>query len=102
VSVRATYVIRNGELVEKHLAEPLNEGRPAFNFISDTMDLTQHMADGKHYDSKSAFRRATRAAGCVEVGNEKLRPAPRPMLDRTQRARDIKTAIEQLRAGYRG
>lgn len=30
--------------------------------------LVNH-ADGKRYDSKSEFRRATRRAGCYEVGN---------------------------------
>lgn len=38
-----------------------------------------HPADGKRYESKSRFRQATKALGCVEVGNE-------PMKDR----RDIK------------
>jgi hypothetical protein len=36
----------------------------------DTMAPSWHPADGRMYDSKSAFRRTTRAAGCVEVGND--------------------------------
>lgn len=28
-------------------------------------------ADGKRYDSKNEFRKATQRAGCVEIGNEK-------------------------------
>ncbi|WP_191057801.1 hypothetical protein [Geminicoccus harenae] len=32
-------------------------------------------ADGRMYDSKRAFQRAVRAAGCEIIGNE--RPAPR-------------------------
>jgi hypothetical protein len=95
---RATYVIRNGELVEKHLAEPLEHAGPAFNFISDTMDATQHMANGKWYTSKSEFRKATKAAGCIEVGNEKLKPFKPIPLDRRKRAMDIKRAIEELRS----
>jgi len=38
------------------------------NYISDGMNDTRHMADGKIYDSKSRFRKATKRAGCVEVG----------------------------------
>ena len=68
--------------------------------ISDTMEPTRHMADGKYYTSKAEFRRATRAAGCVEVGNETnalLKPRTTPKLDRDRRMRDIKQAIDQLR-----
>lgn len=41
--------------------------------ISDdlgTHGILNH-ADGRRYDSKSEFRKATRRAGCVEIGNEK-------------------------------
>ena len=40
--------------------------------ISDTMDLTEHV-DGKHYDSKSAFRAVTKREGYIEVGNDPAR-----------------------------
>lgn len=98
MSSRATYVIRDGELIEKHLAGPLHEASDAPMYISDHMDTTKHMANGKLYDSKSEFRKATKTAGCVEVGNDPMKPIPRPVLSREQRARDIKQAIEQLRA----
>jgi hypothetical protein len=38
--------------------------------IQDTMDATRHPCDGRLYESKSEFRRVTRAHGCVEIGNE--------------------------------
>ena len=47
---------------------------PAPYFISDNLPggrLLNH-ADGREYTSKAEFRRATRAAGCEEVGTEKL------------------------------
>ena len=68
--------------------------------ISDTMDLTRHMANGLHYTSKSEFRKATRAAGCVEVGTEtKTITAPRKpvVMDRRKRVDDIKRTIHELR-----
>lgn len=43
--------------------------------IPDTIDSFKSMADGKYYDSKSAYRRELKARGYEEVGNE--RPAPR-------------------------
>jgi hypothetical protein len=51
---------------------------PCPRVITDTMDAVQHV-DGKHYDSKSAFRAVTKARGYIEVGNDpaRLRPAER-------------------------
>lgn len=72
------------------------------NYISDTMDATRHMADGKYYTSKKAFREATKRAGCIEIGNETKyltkRREPKK-LDRRQRREDIKKAIHDLRNG---
>jgi len=67
--------------------------------ISDTIADTWHPATGKRYDSKSAFRKATRAAGCVEVGTEKQtdRRNPAPIDVRP----DVEHAIRQLNSGYR-
>ena len=42
----------------------------------DTMNPTFNHASGKTYDSKSEFRKAIKAAGCVEFGNEKI-PEPK-------------------------
>lgn len=58
---------------------PASEGPVVLN---DTMDAIRSEADGRMYDSKSSYRRALRAAGCVEVGNEPIHEAgPRPLPD---------------------
>ena len=50
--------------------------------LTDTMPAIRSEADGRMYDSKSSYRRALRAAGCVEVGNEPIHEAgPRPLPD---------------------
>ena len=95
-----TYLYRNGKLVPKHLAEPLVTASAAPNVISDIMDPTRHMANNKMYTSKSQFRAATKAAGCVEIGNETatlLKPRKPATLDRGQRRDDIRRSIYQLR-----
>lgn len=64
--------------------------------ISDTMDATLHMADGKLYDSKQKFRAATKAAGCIEVGNEVstiTKPRKPVELDRGQRREALRRAF---------
>lgn len=37
------------------------------------MSETEHPFDGKHYTSKSEFRKVTKAGGGVEVGNDPAR-----------------------------
>ncbi len=98
----ATYVYRNGKLVDKRYAGP-KEGSGTGKLrgvISDEMPETRHMADGKYYTSKAKFRQATRAAGCVEVGNETatlLKPRKPITLDRGARREAIQRAIHELR-----
>jgi len=74
------------------------KGASAPFVISDSMDATWHPADGKTYESKSAFRRVTRAAGFEEVGNERQKDSRR--YDRVTKD-DVKRAIEMVRQGYR-
>lgn len=72
------------------------------NFISDTMDGTRHMCNGKIYDSKSKFRQVTKQHGCIEVGNEEkhmMKPRQPKKLDKRQRRDDIRKAIYELKNG---
>lgn len=66
--------------------------------IGDTMEPTQHMADGKFYTSKSKFRAATRAHNCVEVGNDpaRLRPFKKPKPDK----KAIRDTIQRAKARF--
>lgn len=91
-----TYVLRNGELVEKNPDTWID----APQVISDEMPALRHMADGKMYTSKQRFRQATRDSGCIEIGNESVtRPRKPVILDRRQRREDIRRAINDLRDG---
>ena len=91
--------MRDGKLVPKHLAPPLHSKNASHYVIPDTIDPIKNHADGRVYDSKRAFSKATRAAGCVEVGNEVMRKADvdysPPNIER-----DIMRAMEEL--GSRG
>lgn len=94
---RATYVIRNGELVEKHLASPLHPTRDAPNIRPDGMDAIRSQADGRMYDSKSGYYQSVRAAGCEIVGDDRKSFDRKPEFQPTISGPDIKQAIEQLR-----
>ena len=76
-----------------------NSSAWATGVIRDEMDATVHMADGQIYTSKAKFREATRAYGCVEVGNE-IEAATKPRkpvtLDRRARREAIRQAIRDL------
>lgn len=94
-----TYVLRKGKLVEKHLAAPLvANGAPYV--ISDIMEPTRHMATNRYYTSKAKFRQATKASGCVEIGNDVgplLQPRKPVRLDPAKRRDDIRRTLYELR-----
>lgn len=69
--------------------------------ISDNMDPTKHHGTGEIMTSKRAFSKATRAVGCIEIGNEIVKPRAPVKLDRAQRREDIKRTIYELRNGIR-
>lgn len=104
---RGTFVYRDGELVEKSRAEPLTWGFlqrsdsvPCPMLNSDTADGFRSMADGKMYDSKSAYRASLRAHGMQEIGNEvsahlaqataaaRKPPAKRALIEAYKKVRD--------------
>jgi hypothetical protein len=70
---------------------------PAPMVIRDSMDDVLNPVNGQLYDSKRAYERDVRAAGCTIVGNESFNtvhtPPEVPGLEQ-----DIKTAIDQLSA----
>lgn len=94
-----TYVYRDGKVVEKQY-EPTVFGPQV---ISDTMTETRHMMDGRYYTSKSKYRAATKAHGCIEVGNDSsFGKARKPIpLSREKRREDIKRTIYNMRNGIR-
>jgi hypothetical protein len=55
-------------------------------------------ANGLIYDSRSAYERGVKEAGCEIVGNEKVTPRPRAVLSDRELKQDIKTAIDQVEA----
>lgn len=67
--------------------------------ISDSMQPTKHMASGRVLDSKAKFRSETKAYGCVEIGNEPIKPRAPVRLDKAQRREAVQRAIHELRNG---
>lgn len=49
---------------------PQRSSLPAPYFISDQLDDLVNPVDSRRYDSKTAFRRATKAGGGIEIGND--------------------------------
>lgn len=76
---RTHYVYRDGKWVEK--GSIYDTLRPQVHIIQDSMDATWHPADGKYYESKSEFRRVTKAHGCQEYGNVQLEDLKRTTRD---------------------
>lgn len=96
-----TYVMRNGKIVEKYGPEDIQEERGhAPSVISDYLPtgLKNH-GTGKITDSKSEFRKMTRASGCIEMGNDAPKPRAPQRLSREERRNDIGRAIYDLKNG---
>lgn len=94
--MRRRYIWARGEWVDVTGYRPPPRKTPYI--VRDSMDALLNHANGQMYDSKSAFRRATKEAGYEEVGNDApltLPPAPEPDL----RA-DVAHAIDMLNQGY--
>lgn len=90
---RETYVYRQGKgVIPKSEAEPLQW---ATSVRPDGMDAIECPADGRTYDSRSAYYAAVKRAGCEILGNEKQTPRPR---DLPPLRADMKRALEQLRS----
>lgn len=64
--MRETYVMRNGELVPKSQAAPLNSG--VFHVMPDVKPFVTQ--DGKEITSRSALRAYEQANGVKQVGND--------------------------------
>lgn len=64
---RETYVIRNGELVPKHLAEPLH-APGAHRFVPDIKPFT--LPDGTEITSRSSLRAYEQKHGVKQCGND--------------------------------
>jgi len=71
---------------------------PAPYIRSDGMDPTMNHADGQMYDSKSAYYRGVKDAGCEIVGNEALTPKGPTELCERELKQDISTVYDQLEA----
>ncbi len=100
-----THIIRDGELYSIEDAPAPKANGQAVYVISDTQEMLWHPVTGKRTDSKSEFRKMTVTAGCRELGNDVNMSGRRhgpPKLSKQERARAVKTAIDQLRSGYRG
>ena len=105
---RGTFVYRDGEIVEKHLAPPIIMRGPRSEVAApmlslDTIDAFRSMADGRLYDSKAAYRASLKAHGYREIGNEidahmkeatapKAKPPVKP---------ELVEAYKMVRDGYR-
>lgn len=73
--------------------------QPRLAIHSDHMDPLRHMATGEMFDSKSQFRAATRAAGCVELGNDAPVVTQAWQDDRKSIRDDLNRAYSELQAG---
>src|SRR4051812_26340000 len=102
--MRGTFVIRDGRLVPKHLAQQMargpHSGLSCPMLIRDGMDALRGMHDGKFYESKSALRASYKAAGMIELGSDAPTTAPTPQRPKVTRE-EIAEAYQKVSEGCR-
>ena len=99
--MRCSYVLRNGELVEKHGPLDVREPRqrsplPSPMLIRDSIDDFMSMSDFKTYDSKSAYYQSIKQAGLEIVGNEKMQSRDNDDVPVSEYKADIAEAYNEL------
>jgi hypothetical protein len=118
-SVRIPYNATGGEWARKHFIEKAvvdaidsgkveREPHEVFeikrgpqiigDYVAGPGDAIKSMADGKMYDSKSAYRRTLKSQGLIEVGNDAPTTCKEPeyKICEKELKRDIAEAIQQL------
>ena len=68
------------------------------DYINGAGGSVKNMADGKVYDSKSAYYKAVKAAGCVVMGNDAPKQAKEAeyKINERELKQDIANSIQQL------
>lgn len=78
---------------------PARSDYPSPFIISDNLpggvNGLMHPAIGKRMDSKSGFRRATKDAGCIEVGNEYAATTKREYREHHRETERIEAAVNE-------
>jgi len=100
LDIRVMNAIRGG-MVNEVQSESVERQRAAYvqtDCMGEGVKGITSMADGKQYDSKSAYRKSLKEKGLVELGNDAPTKGKGPEASISERElkRDIKTAIEQL------
>jgi hypothetical protein len=108
--VRERFVVCDGSLVpwpqvaveRRARAQTVRSDFPAPMVIRDALDGVVNPCDGKRYDSKGAYYRAVKDAGCVIVGNEaeKMAAAPHPARSNIK-PEEVSEAVQMVEGGYK-
>jgi hypothetical protein len=109
MTLRERFVISDGVLLpwdriararyERALAK--RSDLPAPSVIRDGLDGVVNPCDGKRYDSKGAYYRAVKDAGCVIVGNEAEKMISAPNARSDVKPSEIIEAMQKVEAGYK-
>lgn len=98
MSGKRKYVWHEGAFVDVTNWKPPPRKTPYI--IRDGSAPMVHPATGQVFDSKSEFRKVTKAHGLTEMGNDIQTKQTIDVGSRAERKRDIATAIQQLEQGY--
>lgn len=104
---RATYVLRDGKLVEKHLAAPLpaagerHGAGPMLIIDCYSANPVRSIVDGRPIASRAELREHNKRNGVVDVGNDPAFLEPRqPNVEPQGVEMDVKRAMHECGVEY--
>lgn len=102
MQAKITQALEDGVIEETENFVFQDSGVKMFNVISDSVgggiNGIKNMADGKHYDSKSAYRKALRAQGMVEMGTDAPKEGKKTLDGDFNCEKDVAQAMRQVEA----
>ena len=94
------FYIHDGSSVREFLPPKL---KPRTEIIGTDMESKIHPVTGRRHTYTTGFRRDTKAAGCVEVGNDPsyIDPQPRKMMDAPGLLQDVIDSYNEVQDAAR-
>lgn len=98
IQVKESVKSGNAQEIKPEYVERRQSAYVQSDCMGEGVQGIKSMADGKLYDSKSAYRKSLKEKGLVELGNDApvVGKGPEASISERELKQDIKTAIEQL------
>jgi len=90
---RKVYIFNKKTQTFDEITPTKGKAKPRIHIQTDEMPPAEHMATGEVFTSKSSFRRATKEAGCVEIGDQRIKPSKPSWVEQKKEQETLKRQL---------